>query len=102
MNIPETFTAVFYDERYPKTSHYALWKRVSKQEYNNLTDGMEGKQVQLKESDGTYSQYKIISQIDFNIDGIVTNQTFAIFICSKIPTILTQHSNPITTALKTT
>ena len=100
MNIPETFTAVFYDEKLPKTSHYAIYKKVSRQEYNNLTDGIEGKEVQLKEQSGAYHNYKILSQIEFNIDGIVQNQVFVIFICSQIKPVLNQYDNPITTELK--
>lgn len=83
MNIPETFTAIFYDDRYPLNLHHAMHKKLSKPEWFNLTDGIEGKTVQLREQSGEWMEYKITSQMSFNVDGIVSNQTYGIFICKK-------------------
>lgn len=62
-----------------------MHKKMDKQSWNNLTDGMEGKTVQLREENGNWSTYNITSQMTFNIDGIVQNQTFGVFICKIVP-----------------
>ena len=83
MNIPETFTAVFYDDRYPFNLHHAMYKKLDRKQWLNLADGIQGKTVQLRAQSGEWLDYKITSQMDFNIDGIVQNQTFGVFICKK-------------------
>lgn len=83
MQIPETFTAVFYDDRYPKDLHFAMHKKLSRKEWINLSDGIEGKLVQLREQNGDWSNYKITSQMNFNVDGVISNETYGIFICKK-------------------
>lgn len=79
------YYAVFYDVNKPKTSYFAMHKRISEKQWFNITDGIEGKSVQLRSVDDKIANYKIISQSIFSILNSVDNSFFVICDCQIIP-----------------
>lgn len=84
MNIEPMYYGVFYDTDKPKTTYFAMHKRISEKTYFNLTDGMEGKNVELRNVDDKIAKYKINSISTFSIFNSVDNHYFAVCDCEKI------------------
>jgi hypothetical protein len=85
MSVPVSFVTVFYDKAHPKTSYYAMYKRVNERQWTNLTDGISGKEVELRQNDDApIVKYKILEHRTFQIFNSVENVMYAIFDIEKV------------------
>jgi hypothetical protein len=84
MLIQPIYYAVFYDIAKPKTAHYAVNKRIDKRVFHNLVDDMGTKDIELKNSEGVFEKYRVISISTFQIVNTVDNHLFAVCECEKI------------------
>jgi len=85
MAIPTTFITVFYDKAHPKTTYYAMHKRVAEKQFLNLIDGIPGKEVELRQNDeAPIVKYKILEHRTFQIFNSVENVMYAIFDIEKV------------------
>lgn len=78
MLIEPMYYAVFFDVDLPQTVQYALNKRMDQKQYNNLTDGIEGKNLELQTINGKVSLYRLISTKTFLITNTVDNCYYVI------------------------
>lgn len=79
-----TYYAVFYDVAKPKDVRFALHKRITPQNFKNLTDDIVGKEVELKDHLENVAVYKIIGISTFSIFNSVDNNFFVICDCEKL------------------
>lgn len=85
MSVPVSFVAVFYDKALPKNTFYAMHKKISENQWTNLLDGIEGKQVELRQNDDApMVKYKILEHRTFQIFNSVENVMYAIFDIEKV------------------
>ncbi len=84
MLIEPIYYAVFYNTAKPKHIGNAINKRIDKRTYHNLVDDAGTKTVELKNTAGIVTNYKIISVATFLIRNTVDNHLFAICDCEKI------------------
>lgn len=82
--IEPIYYAVLYDIKEPKTVEFAINKRITKKAYENLTDGIEGKEVTIKREDEEPRIYKILSVSTFNILNSVDNHFICVCDCEKL------------------
>lgn len=80
--IEPIYYAVLYDVAKPKTVEFAVNKRITRNSYVNLTDGIEGKEVTIKGDETKI--YKVLSVATFSILNTVDNHFFVICDCEKI------------------
>ncbi len=79
MNIEPNYFAVFFIEGDPANFLHSEYKRILQNEFNNLTDGMEGKTVILKRNDEVKpSEYLVTLAESFGIDNTVDNHLFVV------------------------
>lgn len=83
MLIEPIYYAVFFDTVKPRTTEYALNKRITAQMFRNLTDDNGTKTVELKTVTGKVAEFKIISVTSFQILNTVDNSFFAVCDCKK-------------------
>ncbi len=65
MLVDPMYYAIFFDVDKPQTHEHALNKRIEYKTYRNLTDSIEGKQVELHSD--KVATYQVISVKTFNI-----------------------------------
>lgn len=88
------YHVVFFDVDLPKTALNALNKRIDRNKWINIVDGIIEKTIELKVGEKT-SMYKVVSVSTFNILNTVDNTFFAVCDVKKI----TQDKNYITTKI---
>jgi hypothetical protein len=81
----ESYIAVFYEQNKPRTSIYALYKRISRDKYLNLTDGDSfTKTVELFSEEGLNGRYQILETMTFNTVSLIENISYVICITKKV------------------
>lgn len=83
MLVAAMYFFVFFDVDKPKDVHHSLNKRIDKKQYDNISDGIEGKTIEIK-TDGVFGNYSIIRSSIFNIVNSVDNHYFCICECKKL------------------
>lgn len=84
MQTSATYVAVFYDIDKPKTWLYAMNKRIPERLFNNLCDGFEGKQVELRANDDFLANYTVVAHRTFQIFNSIDNCYYVICDCKKV------------------
>jgi hypothetical protein len=85
MTPPVTYLAIFYDKIHPKTSYYAMHKRISEKQWTNLVDGNPDKEVELRQNeDAPMVKYKILEHRTFQIFTTMENCMYAVFDIEKV------------------
>lgn len=85
MNLTATYYAIFYDNNLPKTTAYAMYKRIPESQFINLLDGFGTKEVVLRQSeDAEMIKYRIVDHRTFNVFNTIENSMYAVFDCERV------------------
>lgn len=79
MLIDPIYYAIFYDIEFPLNLYYAMNKRITKKQFDNLSDNLPFKTVSLDNVN-----YQILNTKTFNIVNTVDNHIFLICEIKKL------------------